>query len=196
MQFRATTLALTLALSAAAIPALAQPGDTTTVVKKDGKYLSTHRFKLSAVVTGVDAATRTVSLQGPKGRTQDVVAGPEVKNFEQIKVGDTLLVDFVEALAIEVKKKSDGIREREETEVIAPRTPAQHNTVLSQETMIVANVVAVNKKARTITLQGPTKTRTLKVKDPAALRHVRVGDQVEAKFTEAVALEMLPTARR
>ena len=43
-----------------------------------------------AKVEAVDAATRTVTFKGEKGNVFEVVAGDEVKNFDQIKVGDVL----------------------------------------------------------------------------------------------------------
>ena len=48
----------------------------------------------SGKVTAVDPATRTITLQGANGNTVDVLAGPEVRNFQQIKPGDTLTLDY------------------------------------------------------------------------------------------------------
>jgi Cu/Ag efflux protein CusF len=52
--------------------------------------------------------------------------------------------------------------------------------------VITANVTAVDTKANTVTLRGPERTVTVAVKDPAMMAAVKVGDQVEATFTEAL----------
>ncbi len=49
-------------------------------------------------------------------------------------------------------------------------------------------MVAVNPKAQTVTLRGPKRTLELSVKDPAMLKNVKVGDQVEVLYVEAVAM--------
>jgi Cu/Ag efflux protein CusF len=53
---------------------------------------------------------------------------------------------------------------------------------------VIADVVAVNPKAQTVTLRGPKRTLELAVKDPAMLKNVKVGDQVEVLYVEAVAM--------
>ncbi|MBK8524421.1 MAG: hypothetical protein IPL58_10125 [Betaproteobacteria bacterium] len=53
---------------------------------------------------------------------------------------------------------------------------------------VIADVVAVNPKAQTVTLRGPKRTLELVVKDPETLKNVKVGDQVEGVYTEAMAL--------
>jgi hypothetical protein len=45
-----------------------------------------------------------VTLKGPQGNVVDVVAGDEVKNFDQIKVGDFVVVRYAEALTLELRK--------------------------------------------------------------------------------------------
>ena len=43
---------------------------------------------MTATITAIDKATRDVTLKGPQGNEMTVTAGPEVKNFEKLKVGD------------------------------------------------------------------------------------------------------------
>src|SRR4051812_45918630 len=43
--------------------------------------------EVSATVTAVNSTTREITLKGEDGRTGSYVAGPEVKNFAQIKAG-------------------------------------------------------------------------------------------------------------
>ena len=65
----------------------------------------------SGKVTAVDPATRTITLQGANGNTVDVLAGPEVRNFQQIKPGDTLTLDYYESVAVDVRPAGSGAPE-------------------------------------------------------------------------------------
>jgi len=64
----------------------------------------------------LDMARRTATLRGPKGQlvTVDVPAG--VKNFEQVQVGDAMVVRYLAAMAARLEPVSkSGIRERVES---------------------------------------------------------------------------------
>ena len=175
------------------LPAAHAADVTVAAGAEQGKVAAAERITVSATVTAVDAAKRIVKFKGEEGRDFEVVAGPGVKNFNQIKVGDVLKVSFTEALALELKKHNSGIRERREIVVSATAQEGQAPAAaLGRKVVVVANVVNVDRQAQTVTLQGVEQTRTLKVNDPQILNNIKVGDQVEATFTEAVALEMVP----
>ena len=134
-----------------------------------------------------------MKFKGEKGRDFEVVASPSVKNFNKIKVGDVLKVIFTEAVALELKKSTAGIRERRE--ITVPVTAEQGQSpaaAVGRRVVVVADVVNVDRKNQTVTLQGVEQTRTLKVNDMQILNNIKVGDQVEATFAEAVAMEMMP----
>jgi ribosomal protein S1 len=59
-----------------------------------------------AKVVAVDNQTRTVTLSGPDGKVFPVVADSSVQNFENIKVGDMVVVRYTEAVAISVRPAS------------------------------------------------------------------------------------------
>src|SRR4030095_4377712 len=65
-------------------------------------------LKVSAQVVAIDKTTRTLTLKGPDGNSVDVVAGEEVKNFPQIKLGDFVVVQIMQSLALELKKTKGG----------------------------------------------------------------------------------------
>ncbi|HSO08211.1 MAG TPA: hypothetical protein VLW45_13295 [Pelomicrobium sp.] len=189
---------LLLATSLAASPVLAQQGGAGAVVMEataPGEGGAATVVTVSAVVTAIDKANRLVTLKGPGGNTYRVVAGPEVRNFDQIKVGDEVVVRHLEAVVLELKKGGDGIRERVES-AGAERAPAggKPGAVVVRRVTVVANVVAVNPRSQTVTLRGPDHTVELRVRDPNQFKLVKVGDQVQATFTDAVAVSVEPAA--
>jgi Cu/Ag efflux protein CusF len=57
----------------------------------------------TVTVTDIDPGKRLVTLQGPKGKSFQVKAGPKI-HLEKLKVGDRLLGTYVEAVAIQLEK--------------------------------------------------------------------------------------------
>jgi len=55
---------------------------------------------------------------------------------------------------------------------------------------VTADVIAVDAKTQTLTLKGPNQTVDLKVADPAQFKLVKVGDQIQAVYTEALAVSV------
>jgi hypothetical protein len=192
---RKSLLALSVALAFGAPAALAQAPSGAAAVKasEPGKVSLAEVVQVAATVQAIDKAKRLVTLKGPEGNTFTVQAGPEVRNFSQIKVGDQVVARYVEALTLELKKGSGGIRERVEREDAVAAKPGERPGVAAgRQITAVADVVAVNAAKQTIRLRGVERTIDLKVRDPKQLALVKVGDQVEATFTEAVALSVEP----
>jgi len=182
--------------AAAAFPAAAQTG-AVVAAKAPGAVGVAKTVNVTATITAIDAATRTVSLKGPKGNETSVVAGPEVKNFAQLKVGDAVDLTVVEALTLELKKGGGKpvawtVKEGAER-AKAGQAPAG---VVGRQISVVGDVLAVDAATGTVTVRGPQRTVELKVQDPAQLKLIAKGDQIEATFTEAVALAVTPAAKK
>jgi hypothetical protein len=182
---------LTAALFGAAAAALAQQPAIEA-----GQSAAASAVRITASVEGLDAADRTVTLKGPRGRTVTLPVGPEVQNFDQIKVGDIIVVRYLEALSLELKKAGAGIRERTEIQTVAGTKPGEHLAAGEARLLtVVADVVGVDPKRQIVTLRGPRRTVDVKVHDPNQLRPLKVGDLVEATYTEAVAIAIEPAPK-
>jgi hypothetical protein len=51
------------------------------------------------------------------------------------------------------------------------------------------------RRKQTVTLRGPNRTVELKIPDPAQFKRVAKGDQVEATYTQAVAVVVEPAKK-
>ena len=67
----------------------------TMAATAPGKAVMANTIEITATVQAVDKATRAVTLKGPEGNVRTITAGPEVKNFDQIKVGDQVAVRYL-----------------------------------------------------------------------------------------------------
>ncbi len=63
---------------------------------------------------------------------------------------------------------------------------------MGQKVEVTADVTAVNRKSHLVTLRGTEYEVDLLVSDPEQLKLIKVGDQVHAVYTEAVALSVAP----
>jgi hypothetical protein len=162
-----------------------------------GKAAAAQAVEVRAVVVGVDKATRTLDLKGPKGRVVSLQASDEVKNFDQIQLGDHVVVRYLRALTLELKKSGSQIMERSDKADAAVAKPGERPGVAAaRQVQVMANVVAVNQKTRTVTLKGPKGNMVdLVLDDPKQVAKVKKGDQVEAVYTEALAVSVEPAPK-
>jgi len=128
----------------------------------------------------------------------DIVAGDEIKNFDQIMLGDMVVARYVEALTLDLKKTkvaAGGVVVRED----AAKAKAGERPAVAGGRQITASVevTAVYPNASTITVKGPRGTVVaLNVRNPDQFKVVKVGDQVEVTYTEAVALSVEPAPKK
>lgn len=193
-------LVLALIATAFAAAAAAQsPGATggAVVASEPGKAVVASAVEISAQVVGVDKATRTLSLKGPKGDVVDIVAGSEVKNFDQIKAGDAVVVRYLEALTLELRKAKAAPGDVVVKEEAAKAKPGERPAVAgARQVSLIAEVVAVDPQKSTISLKGPKgRVVTLKVQNPEQFKVVKKGDQVDVTYTEALALSVEPAPK-
>jgi hypothetical protein len=194
--FALTVIALLGALSLSAT-AEDRPGvdAVMTAVTSPGKATIAEQAKITATVEAIDVQQRRVILRGPKGKAIALTVGPDVRNLDQVKVGDRVVVRYVQALTLTLQKNGTNLRGRTETEGAA-RSPAGDlpGGAVGQQVEVIADVIAVNAKTHMVTLRGPQQQVDLKVRDAKQLQMVKVGDQVKAVYTEALALSVEPMA--
>ena len=177
-------------------PATAQTGGAV-VGTAPGKAAIAQTVKVSATITDIDKATRDVTLKGQQGNLMTVTAGPEVKNFDKLKVGDQVDLQYVEALTLELKKGGGMVVGRtEKADAVGAKKGESPGGAVGRQVTIVADVVAVDPAKQIVTLKGPKQTVDLRIPDPEQFKRIAKGDQVEAKFTQAFAVAVEPAAKK
>jgi Cu/Ag efflux protein CusF len=187
-------------LGALCVPSSAQqqPGAAATVVaaSSPGKGSVARMVTVKATVESIDVASRQLTLKGPRGNVFAMTADPQVRNLEQVKVGDQVVVRYFEALSLTLKKDGKELRgSTQQTDAV--RTPAGERPggAVAKETEVTADVIAVNAKTQTVTLRGPKQTVDLKIPDKGQFKLIKVGDQIHAVYTEALAIGVEPAKK-
>ncbi|MBL8418527.1 MAG: hypothetical protein JNN31_09860 [Dechloromonas sp.] len=191
------TRSLLLAALLGALPFLAQaqnaPMSASLVEKDKGAVTTANAVEFQGIITAIDKATREVTIRGGSGNELTITAGPQVKNFKQIKVGDLVTLSYIAALGLDLKKGGGRLRERiESDQAVAAKPGEKPGLVASRTVKVIADVSAVDAAAGTITLRGPKRSIDLSVKDKELLKDIRVGDQIAATYEEAVAIAVTP----
>jgi Cu/Ag efflux protein CusF len=191
-----TILAIAVAAALSPLTFAQAPSSGGMIATEPGKGVALQAVKASATVEAVDAATRTVKLKMPKGDVRSVVAGEEVRNFDQIKVGDKVTVEYVEALSLELKKDGKAVVGRTQTGAMERSKPgAKPGGVAMREIVAVVDVVGVDTASKSISVKnGQGETLVFPIRDPEQLKLIKKGDQIQATYTEAVAISLKPAA--
>ena len=176
-------------------PTFAQQG-AVVAGKAPGMAGIAQTVNVQAKITNIDAKTREVTLKGPQGNELTIEAGPEVKNFSKLKVGDTVDVQYVESLVLELKKGGGMKVERtDEHAMTAAKAGEKPGAAAGRRITVVGDVVNVDTATKTVTVKGPKRTVDLHVEDPEQLKLIAKGDQVQATYTEAAALSVMPAKK-
>ena len=147
--------ALSIALSIAAftaVPGLSiadsgAPAQDTTII--------TDTLRAQATVSSINKKKREIGLRGERGEEIVLIAGAEVRNFDQISKGDVVEVDYHRAAASRLEKASDTNMAVDAIAVERAPAGAKPGLETIQTTSIVAKVLVVDPKERLLTIQGP-----------------------------------------
>lgn len=185
------------ALAAITPAAWAQTQANVEMQKAPGHATIKGTTRVTATVESIDPATRTVVLKTSNQKIVEVEVGEEARNFDQLKVGDVVTVTYKESLTLSLKKNGGAVTSAEEKPTME-RTPegSKPGGTMGRQLTIVADVVEVHPKTRMVTLKGPKGNMVdLHVADPAQFANIKKGDQVEAVYTEALAVSVEPAKK-
>ena len=172
-------------LGAAATPAAAQD--------KPGGSMSASMTH-TATVTKIDAKDRWVSLKMDDGSTLDVQAGPAVKNFAQIKVGDH--VSFTQEDTVTIKVMPAGQAAPNVTggsSMVTAPMGAKPMAVQVDTAVVSGSVTAIDYDKRMVTLRGPEgNSHTIEVGAGAKkFKSLKVGDVVVLTLKSATTIQVM-----
>ncbi|WP_349919935.1 hypothetical protein [Aeromonas veronii] len=166
---------------------------TTNVAVTPGSASLAEEVTAQATVTAIDLATRKVSLKNADGKPFDLIAGEEVTNLQNIKVGDVVALRYLQLLDLELLKGTAGVRKRVvEVEGSKAAAGQEPGAGAGMQVTIYADVIDIDKATQTIKVKGVDKTLTVKVNDPAQFALIAKGDQIKAVQTTAIGIGIVP----
>jgi hypothetical protein len=140
----------------------------------------------AGTIEAIDAQSRTVTLKKSDGTFVTTVAGPDVKRFAELKIGDKVTARYYENLVIRVKRPGESEVDNKVKATTGSEQVLPGGTKAKQRT-ITATITDIDMNTPSITFTGPNGWKyTSKVQDMEALAKVKVGDKVDIVWTEAL----------
>jgi Cu/Ag efflux protein CusF len=140
----------------------------------------------TATIQAIDREKRSVTLRNEKGEEDTFVAGPEVVQFERLKVGDTIRATYTESVVLRLRRAGSKEPQGGDT-VVAGRLKETPGALVSTQTVRTVTVKSVDPNAPSITViteDGQTLTR--KVQNKANLESVKPGDRIDITISQAL----------
>ncbi len=169
------------------------PAAAPAAPAKKPSFEAARTSAVTATVKALDQKTRKVTLAGEDGEYR-FVAGPEVKNLAQVKVGDIVTAAVLETLNLQVLAAGEAEPDLAVDAAAARAAPGEKPAgAVSAEIYGVATINAVDRQAQKVTITGPRgKVVILDVKDPKNLENVVAGDKLAFLYTATVAVSVDP----
>jgi hypothetical protein len=180
-------------LAAPGAHAQSQPGGAPLEVKPSGTpgtAVADRTLRMTATVYAVDASSRILTLQNDMGGTETMKVGPAVKDLARFAPGDTVVVELVQGLALELQPP--GAEFVPPTAIPAETAPGPGAVAAGgQIVRSTVTVAAIDLGRRLVTLTTPGgKVYRVKAGPGIQLEKLKVGDSLVATYLEAVAVTL------
>jgi hypothetical protein len=175
---RKMTLTIVMALSLAAASTLVAQTPVTKTASVTG----------TATIVAIDSTSRMVTLRDEKGVEDTFAVGPEVKRFDELKVGDTVKMTYYESLVFAVRKPGDKAPTTGSTDAAMTRAkeglPGATIAAQDKTTVTVKAIDPAVPSVTVTTADGRTVTR--KIENKKNIEGLKVGDVVDITYTRAL----------
>lgn len=147
-----------------------------------------------ATIQAINLETREVTLKGQQGNVFTLVADPEIKRLSEFHVGDDIVLDYSISMAAEIRTptaeelaKPYSVVE-DTTRAGADKKPGVEGYKIIEA---VVSVEGLDRQTQTVTIKGPKGNYlAVKVKDPATLEKLHLGDVALVVYSESFALRI------
>ena len=141
----------------------------------------------TATIVAIDHSKRVISLKDAEGKVEDIHAGPEVKRFNELKVGDSVTFSYHAAVVYQVSKAGSAAPPAKDGESVVRGQGPKPSGAVTQQRQATVTVEAIDPAVPSITVKtadGHSMSAT--VEDKKNLEGVKVGDKITVTFTEAL----------
>ena len=152
------------------------------------KEIPGERVTETGTVEAIDHKARVLTLKDKTGEMVTVDIPATVQRFEEIKVGDKVKATYYDNVVVRLKKPGEPPVNTADAALTRSPGDKPGGTLGAQRTM-TAKIEAIDEKVPSITFTGPNGWKySRRVMDKNVLKQVKVGDQVDFTWTEAIQL--------
>ena len=144
----------------------------------------------TATIVAIDSTNRLITLKDKDGITETIAAGPEVKRFGELKVGDVVTFRYYESVVYAIQKPGDKVPAPVAGGIVRGTGPKPGGTMSEQLTAVVT-IQAIDAKIPSVTIKAEDgSVMSFRIEDPKNLTGVKVGDKVQITYTRALAISV------
>jgi Cu/Ag efflux protein CusF len=142
--------------------------------------------EMTAEIVAIDKDARVVTLEDEDGEIEEVFCGPEVKRFDELKVGDEVTFRYYESIVSQIRKPGDPARPSGAPALVRGTGPKPAGT-LSEQMSATVTITEIDAEVPSVTVKTEDgRTMSFKIDDKKNLEGVKVGDKVDITYTAAV----------
>jgi Cu/Ag efflux protein CusF len=142
-------------------------------------------------IQAIDFKSRLVTLKDSQGHVEMVVAGPEVKRFDELKAGDTVTFRYFESVVYSIRQSGQPAPTVGEEPALVRGTGARPGGTISKQMTASVVVTAIDAAVPSVTVRRDDgATMSFKVEEKKNLTGVKVGDRVDITYTAGIAVSV------
>jgi Cu/Ag efflux protein CusF len=146
---------------------------------------------LAGVVDRTDRTSRALTLRVANGVTEIVYVAPDVKVFDELKIGDQVTVRVVESVIVAVRPDLKPTVPVDTTAAAKKESGAAGQGDVLQQLKAVVTIESVDLRTQTVTYMSGNNMRVVRaVADPGLIQGLKPGDVIEITYTRARAIDV------
>lgn len=144
----------------------------------------------TSVITAIDSGNRLVTLKNEDGTTDVIYCGPEVKRFNELKVGDKVTFRYHESVVYNITKTADATPTVSLPQIVRNSgAGSKPGATISQQATAVVTVAAIDPKIPSVTISTSDGNKmSFKVENKKNIEGIKAGDKVQITYTQAFAV--------
>jgi hypothetical protein len=181
-------MAFTSALAASALL-------TASMVAAQSRTIEGDSISVTVTIEAIEQSSRILTVKDDEGFYETIQAPPEMKRFSELKVGDKITARYYDNVVVRLKKPGEAAVDVDSAALTRGKGAAPAGTVAAQRTITVT-VTAIDSKTNSVTVKGPNNyVYSRKVADKKTFNLLKVGDQLDMTWTEAVLISVDPARK-
>lgn len=146
---------------------------------------------LAGIVDRVDRTSRALTLRVANGVKESVYVAPDVKVFDELKIGDNVTVRVVESVIVALRPDLKPTVPVDTTAAAKKESGSAGQGDVLQQLKAVVTIEIVDLRAQTVTYNSGNNLRVIRaVADPGLIQGLKPGDVIEITYTRARAIEV------
>lgn len=176
-------------LALALATALVTLAGATTYAQTPKPVTQGATVSITAVIQAIDSKARLVTIKHEDGTLDTIQCGPDVQRFDALKVGDKVTFRYHESIVYAIAKP--GANPPAEAAAVTRNEGSKPGGTISQQMTAVVTVLEIDQNIPSVTIRKADGSKvSFKVENKKNLEGVKVGDQVQITYTQALAISV------